>query len=108
LLHGITGGDAITGLLPAPQAEMPRRSQPIGQDGKCPSAGVTDTATHPNAFVPVIVGLAGTPPMADDRMIEAQRTPPRQAVQGDHPGSLLSFASGSAIKRITVGVKARR
>ena len=26
----------------------------------------------------------------------------------DHPGSMLSFASGSAIKRITAGVKARR
>ena len=27
-------------------------------------------------------------------------------VQRDHPGSMLSFASGSAIKRITAGVKA--
>jgi hypothetical protein len=69
---------------------------------------VTDSASYPNAFVPVIVGLAGPPSMADDRKIEAQRTPPRQAVQGDHPGSLLSFVSGNAIKRITAGVKARR
>src|SRR5260370_40220118 len=61
-----------------------------------------------HAFMPVIVGLAGPPPMADDRMIEAQRTPPRQEGQGDHPGSLLSFCSGNAIKRITAGVKGRR
>jgi len=46
--------------------------------------------------------------MADDRVPLANRTSPRQKVQGDHPGSMLSFASGSAIKRITVGVKARR
>jgi hypothetical protein len=29
-------------------------------------------------------------------------------VQWHHPGSTLSFASGSALKRITAGVKARR
>jgi hypothetical protein len=69
---------------------------------------MTDSATHPNAFMSVIMGLAGAPSMADDRKIEANRTPSRQAVQGDHPGSLLSFVSGSAIKRITAGVKARR
>jgi hypothetical protein len=46
--------------------------------------------------------------MADDRVLLANRTPPRQEVQGDHPGSTLSFASDSAIKRITAGVKARR
>ena len=46
--------------------------------------------------------------MADDRVVLANRTSPRQKVQRDHPGSMLSFASGSAIKRITAGVKARR
>jgi hypothetical protein len=45
--------------------------------------------------------------MADDRVGLANWTPPRQEVQGDHPGSMLSFASGSATKRITAGVKAR-
>jgi hypothetical protein len=108
LLHGITGGDAGTGLLPAPQAEMPRRSQPVGQYGEGLVAKVTDSASHPDTFVAIVVGLAGAQSMADDRMIEANRTPPRQAFQGDHPGSLLSFVSGSAIKRITAGVKARR
>ena len=69
---------------------------------------MTDSASHPDAFVPVIVGMAEPPSMADDRVVLANRTSPRQDVQWDHPGSMLSFASGSAIKRITAGVKARR
>ena len=90
------------------KAEMPRRRQPIGQDRKGLPAWMTDSASHPDAFVPVIVGLAEPPSMADDRVVAANRTSPRQQVQRDHPGSMLSFASGSAIKRITAGVKARR
>jgi len=69
---------------------------------------MTNSAPHPNAFVPVVVGLAEPSSVADDRVVEAYRTLPRQEVQWDYPGSLLSFASGSAIKRITAGVKARR
>jgi hypothetical protein len=46
--------------------------------------------------------------MANDGMGPTDRTSPWQQVQWDHPGSTLSFASGSAIKRITAGVKARR
>ena len=69
---------------------------------------MTDSASHPDAFVLVIVGRAGTQSMADDRLVPADRTSPRQQVQWDHPGSMLSFVSGSAIKRITAGVKARR
>ena len=69
---------------------------------------MTDPASHPNAGVGGIVGLAKPPSMADDRVVLADRTSPRQKAQGDHPGSMLSFASGSAIKRITAGVKARR
>jgi hypothetical protein len=69
---------------------------------------MTDSTPYPNAFVPVVVGLAESPSMANDRVAPANRTLPRQEVQGDHPGSLLSFSSGNAIKRITAGVKARR
>ena len=108
LLNGIPGGDVLTGLLSATQAERRRRRQPIGQDREGLVARMTDSAPHPNAFVPVIVGLAEPPSMADDRVVPANRTSPRQEVQRDHPGSMLSFASGSAIKRITAGVKARR
>jgi hypothetical protein len=69
---------------------------------------MTDSAPHPNVFVVFVVGLAEPPSMADDRVVTADRTSPRQEVQRDHPGSMLSFASGSAIKIITAGVKARR
>ena len=52
--------------------------------------------------------LAQSPAVADDRVVPADGTSPRQEIQRNHPGSMLSFASGSAIKRITAGVKARR
>jgi hypothetical protein len=58
--------------------------------------------------MPVIVGLTKPLSVADDRVVSASRTPPRQAIQRNYPGSMLSFVSGSAIKRITAGVKARR
>jgi hypothetical protein len=54
------------------------------------------------------VGWTEPSSMAHDRVVPANWTSPRQAVQKDHPGSMLSFVSGSAIKRITAGVKARR
>ena len=108
LLNGITCGDAFTGLPSTTQAEKPGRRQPIGQDREGLTARLTESASHPNAFLPVVVGLAKPPSMSDDRVVVANRTPPRQKVQRDYPGSMLSFASGSAIKRITVGVKARR
>jgi hypothetical protein len=69
---------------------------------------MTDPTTHPNTFMAIVVGLTESLSMADDRVVTANRTSPREKVQRDHPGSMLSFASGSAIKRITTGVKARR
>jgi hypothetical protein len=108
LFNGITCGDAFARLLSATQAEMPRRRQPIGQDREGLPAWMTDSAPHPNAFASVIVGLAEAPAVADDRVTLASRTPSWQEVQRDYPGSILSFASSSAIKRITAGVKARR
>ena len=108
LLNGSTCGDVLTGLLPALQAERRRRSEPVGQDREGLVARVTDPAAHPNVIVMFVVGLAEPPSMANDRVVVANRTSPRQEVQRDHPGSMLSFASGSAIKIITAGVKARR
>ena len=69
---------------------------------------MTDSAPYPNASAPVIVGQPEALAVADNRVALASRTPSRQEIQRDYPGSLLSFASGSAIKRITAGVKARR
>jgi hypothetical protein len=59
-------------------------------------------------FVVFIVGRAESLSMPDDRVVLANRAPSREEVQRDYPGSMLSFVSGSAIKRITAGVKARR
>jgi hypothetical protein len=69
---------------------------------------MTDPAPHPHALVQVIVGLAKPLSVADDRVFSTDWTPPRQQLQRDHPGSVLSFVDDSAIKRITAGVKARR
>jgi hypothetical protein len=56
----------------------------------------------------VIVGLAEPPAVANDRVVLAERAQPRQEMQRHYPGSMLSLVSGSAIKRITAGVEARR
>jgi len=108
LLHGSTCGDAPAGLLSTSQAERCSRHQTIGQDGEGLAARMTDSASHPNAFVPVIVALTQPSSMANNRVVPTERTSPRQEAQWDHPGSTLSFVSGSAINRITAGVKARR
>ena len=67
------------------KAEWRRRRQPIGQDGEGLPARLTDSASHPNAFVPVIVGLTEPPSVADDRVVPANRTSPRQEVQAGSP-----------------------
>jgi hypothetical protein len=87
---------------------MPRRRQPVRQDSKRLPAWSTNPATDPDAFVLVVVRLPESPSVADDRVSAAQRAQPRQQMQRNYPGSMLSLASGSAIKRITAGVKARR
>jgi len=100
-LDGVAGGDPLTGLLPATQAEGGGWRQPIGQDRKSLPARPTDSAAHPNAFLPVIVGWTKSTPVADDSVVPAGWTSPRQELQRNYPGTMLSFVSGSAIKRIT-------
>jgi len=90
----------------AMQAVVAGWRQPIGQDGKGLSTRLTDSAPHPDTFVLVIVSMAESSSVANDRVIPANGTSPRQEVHRDHPESPLSSASGSAIKRITAGVKA--
>jgi len=106
LLGGITGSDVFTGLLPAVQSEGCRWRQPIGQNREGLPARLADSAPHPDVFVLVIMALTPSPPVANDGVGTANGTPPRQEFQRNHPGSMLSFTSGSAIKRITAGVKA--
>jgi hypothetical protein len=108
LLGRIAGGEPLARLLPAVKAVVPAWGQPIRQNRESLAARLTDSAPHPDAFVLVIVALASAPSMANDRIDVAEWTAPRQTVQRNHPGSMLSSASGSAIKRITAGVKARR
>jgi hypothetical protein len=108
LLGRITGGNVITGLPPAVKAVVTGWRQPIGQNREGLPARLTDSAPHPDAFVLVIVSMAEPSSVANDRAVSANRTSPREKVQRNHPGSTLSSASGSAIKRITAGVKARR
>jgi len=106
LLGTIAGGDPFASLLPAVKAVMPEWRQPIRQDCEGFLTRLTDSAPHPDVFVPVIVALTESPSVPDDRIATANGTSPRQELQRDHPGSALSSASGSAIKRITAGVKA--
>jgi len=90
-------------------AEMPGRYQPVGQDGEGLLALPTDSASRPENVTLIIVALTEPSSVANDRVVVADGTSPRQEVQWDYPGgSMLSFASGRAIKRITAGVKARR
>ena len=53
----------------------------------------------------LVVGLFSSLPMANDGLVTAQRTQPWQHPRRErgHPGSILSSATGSAIKRITGG-----
>ena len=78
-----------------------------GQDRKGLLTGAADPSSDPNAFVPVIVTVAEPASMADDGVFPAHRATPGQEAQRNYPGSLWSFGSGSEIKRITAGVKAR-
>jgi hypothetical protein len=104
----MTGSNPIAGLPPTVQAVVPRRRQVVGQSREGLLARPTDSAPHPDGSPLIIVALTESPSVADDRVVAADRAAPRQEIQWDHPGSVLSFASGSAIKRIKAGVKARR
>jgi len=48
----------------------------------------------------VVVRLPLPPAMADDRGGFTNWTPPWQAIQRNYPGSKLSLASGSAMRKI--------
>jgi len=108
LLEGLAGAEVLTGQLPAAQSERRCRSQPIRQDRERRTTRRANAAAHPDSLVLGIVALPEPPPMADNGMRQTKWAPPRQQGQGNYPGSPLSFVSGSAIKSITAGVKARR
>ena len=77
MLGRIAGGDPLARLLSAVKAVLPGWSQPIGQNRESLPARLTDSASHPDAFVLGIVALASAPSMADDRVVLADWTSPR-------------------------------
>jgi hypothetical protein len=91
LLGGLAGGDPLTSLLSATQGVVPKRYQPIGQDREGLPAWMTDSAPHQNAFLPVIMGWTEPSSMADDRVVSANRTSPRQGIQRDYLGVDVVF-----------------
>jgi hypothetical protein len=91
LLGSITGGDALARLPSTTKAVVAGWHQPIGQNREGLPARLTDSAPHPDAFVPVIVALAEPPSVADDRVVAANGTSPRQEAQRDHPGLDVVF-----------------
>jgi len=101
-------GDALAGQLAATQGVWSRRREHARQNREGDSAAMTDAASNPDEIVPVIVSLPESPAVSDDGLRTTHGTATRQQAQWDHPGPLLSFFSGSAIKRITAGVKVRR
>lgn len=90
------------------QSEVPKWDQALGQNREGLPARTAYPSSHPYSFLLVVVSLAEAPSVANDRIVAANGASPRQALQRNYPGSGLSFVSGSAITRITAGVKARR
>src|ERR1700674_2934285 len=105
LLNGFAGGNPLTRLLSTAQSVLPRRCEPLGQDRKGLPARLTDSTSHSDRFTLIVMSVAESLSVTDDGVLPADGTLPRQEGQRDHPGSMLSFDSGSAIKRITAGVK---
>ena len=85
-LYRIARGNPLTSLLSTMQTVMCRRRQPVGQDREGLLAGPTESAPHPQGSVPIIVALAESPSVTDDRVAAADRTTPWQTSQRDHPG----------------------
>ncbi len=98
LLNAITGGDMLTGRLSATQAKMPRRRLPIGQDREGLAARMTDSASHPDPVVALVVCLLAPLAMADDGIVAAQRTPPREQLQGGRWPAYRSCLASLAVR----------
>jgi hypothetical protein len=108
LLGNVAGTDSLARLLATSQGEMCEWNEPFRQDSEGLAAWMADSTADPDPLMSFIIRLPEPPAMADDRSVMAERTQPRHQAERNHPGSGLSCVSGSAIKRITAGVKARR
>ena len=98
----------IPRLLPAVEGVVPGRRRPVGQHRKGLVAGATTAPPNPDLLVPFVVRIFEALSVTDDGPLAANRAQPGEQFQRDlgHPGSVLFSGSGSAIKRITAGVKA--
>jgi hypothetical protein len=105
LLYRVTGGDPFAGLLSATQAIVPKRNQPVRQNREGLLASSAAPTPNPQACVQIVMRLPEPLAMPDDRGGPTNRTPSRQPVKWNYPGSLLSSASVNAITRIRPGVK---
>jgi hypothetical protein len=106
----VTFRDRIARLSAALVAVVTRRRRPYRKNGEGLLARRAPAAPHPDPVVLVIVSLLAASSMPNDGVALTERTVPRQLCQTDpgYPGSALSSTTGSAIKRITAGVKACR
>jgi len=86
---------------------MPGRWRPVGQHRKGLVAGATTAPPNPDLLVPFVTRIFEPLSVTDDGPLAANRAQPGEQFQRDlgHPGSVLFSGSGSAIKRITAGVK---
>jgi len=108
--RGFAFRDRIARLPTALVAVVARRWRPYRKNGEGLPARPAAAAPHPDPVVLVVVSLLAASSVPNDGVAVAERTVPRQLCQTDpgYPGSALSSTTGSAIKRITAGVKARR
>jgi hypothetical protein len=100
LFSRFTSSNPFAGLLSGMQAVMSEWHQPVRQDGESVVALPTEAAPNPHAGMHIIVRLPETLAMTNDGWSFTNWTPPRQAIQWNYPGSLLSSAAGNAITRI--------
>src|SRR5260370_40881119 len=98
LFGRIADADPLTGLVPATQAIVPRRRQPIRQDREGLLARPTDSAPHPNACVPIIVALAKSPSVADDGVVFGKPDSAAAEVPGGLPRIDVVFRIGQCDK----------
>ena len=77
LLGRIADGNPLARLLSAVKAVVPGWSKPVGQNRESFPARLTESAPYPDAFVLVIMALASTPSMTNDRVVLTNWTTPR-------------------------------
>ena len=98
------------GLLPATQLYWPYGGDQAGRMVKVFATRTAEAAPYPDPVVVFVVSLLAPLAVADDGVPSAVRASSWQQRQRErsYPESDLSCGSGSAIKRIKAGVKARR